>query len=240
MKIFSTIALIFLACAHGQHDAVAQTKFVPGNATGAAPGQSGASGAVQGRPGMPGAIQPMLNFVPSMPIEMRPSEKRPLLLKENERNPYARRSVHRETENQRGENVEELQIRERLSNLSVTGSSYGQNGLRLLLGDIILEKGQVVPQLIPDQTEHLQVIRVTKENVLLGWLDIETHELTGKTVQISYDLSPSVSYALQGQGSIDKEDGPSRRAMGLLRPDDVQMRQIDGMASNASEENEEE
>ncbi len=239
MKIFSTITLILLACVHGQHDAAAQTKFVPGNAAGAAPGQPGAFGAAQGRPGMPGALQPMLNFVPSMPIEMRPSEKRPLLLKESERNPYARRSVHRETENQRGENVEELQIREQLSNLSVTGSSYGQNGLRILLGDIILEKGRVVPQLIPDQTEHLQVIRVTKENILLGWLDIETHELTGKTVQISYDLSPSVSYALQGQGNIEEQDGPSRRVMGLLRHDDVQMRQIEGMASNASEEDEE-
>ncbi len=237
MKILSAILSILAVSTMGQLSVNAQVKFVPGQPGAAVPGQPGSFAPGQMRPGMPGA-QPMLNFVPSMMIEMRPSEKRPLLLKENERNPYARRSAQRENQMERSENAEELQIREQLSNLEVTGSSYGQNGLRLLLGDIIIEKGLIVPQLIPSQTEHLQVIRVTKENILLGWLDIESYELTGKTVQISYDLGPSVSYALHGQGEID-EDGPARRLMGVIRSDDLHMKQVEGMAVNSADEEEE-
>lgn len=158
------------------------------------------------------------NFSPTRMIGMRPGEKRPLILKSNERNPYANRSPEKDAVNEEGENAEEIQIRERLNSLSVTGRSRGPNGLRLLLGDIILEPGRVLPELLEDQSESLKVVEVNEESLLLAWLDIETGEPTGKTMSIIYDLSPSISYALHGQSGADRELGiDSKPLMGVMK-----------------------
>ena len=142
-------------------------------------------------PGVAPAIAPAAAYNPSRVIKMHPDEKRPLLLTERERNPYARRSPDASPINENGENEEEIQIRQSLTSLSVTGQVRGgSNGLRVLLGDIILEKGRILPQLLPEQSENLQVVEVTEENVVFAWLDIETGEPTGKTMQLPYDVSP--------------------------------------------------
>ncbi|MDF1825654.1 MAG: hypothetical protein P1U68_13495 [Verrucomicrobiales bacterium] len=170
--------------------------------------------------GMPGTTPAALSYIPGRTIEMSPEQKRPLLLKEGERNPYARRSPEQENVNDEGENAEEMQIRQRLSSLSVSGKSQGSKGLRILLGDIILEQGRILPQLLLDQTQNLKVIEVSEDAVLLGWLDIETGELTGKTIPVTYDLSPSISYALHGQDRSRSEEGEgivAERQMGVLR-----------------------
>ncbi|MEM1441819.1 MAG: hypothetical protein AAGF67_05725 [Verrucomicrobiota bacterium] len=203
----------------------------------------GLSGALHGQapavpgqpaPGMPGAAPAVSNFVPSRTIEMVPDQKRPLLLKSEERNPYARRSPDREDLNEQGENAEELEIRERLSTLSVSGQSHGKNGLRVLLGDIIIEKGAVLPKLLEDQTEDLKVMEVNEDSVVLGWLDIETGELTGKTMQMAYDLTPKVNYALHGQERIVGKDGNTQmaeRRMGVLYIGQERKKQKDAMAA---------
>lgn len=166
-----------------------------------------------------GAAVPVTSYTPSREIEMQPEDKRSLSLKVNERNPYARRSAKETAELEGTENEEELRLRDLLSSLSVTGRSRGPNGLRILLGDIILERGKILPQLIVDQSEQLQVIEVNDDTVILGWLDIETGELTGKTTQVSYDLSPSISYALHGQpGGRNTGSGKSKEPrMGVLK-----------------------
>ena len=170
---------------------------------------------------MPAAApSPAANFVPGRMIGMRPDEKRPLALKENERNPYAKRSEEEEATGDEGVNAEEQQIRARLSSLSVSGRSQGPNGLRVLLGDIILEQGRLLPQLLQEQSENLKVVEINEDTVILGWLDIETGEPTGKTMQVAYDLTPMVSYALHGQEApvVDEHSGEvAERAMGVLR-----------------------
>tara|TARA_R110002096_G_scaffold28985_19_gene87547 strand:+ start:804 stop:1337 length:534 start_codon:yes stop_codon:yes gene_type:complete len=168
-------------------------------------------------------------------IEMRPSEKRPLLVNAIERNPYARRSPDQENVSDEGENVEEIRIRSKLSSLSVSGQSDGPNGIRLLLGDIIIERGQRLPQLFPDQNEQLQVVEVTGDKVRLGWVDAITGELTGRTMQMTYDLSPSVAYALQGQGRLVEDDSgrTPKRLMGVLRMDGKQSQPASGVATRS-------
>lgn len=198
-----TLPLLFFASFALSHFAIAQAPVVPG--------QPGAA--------IPGAVPPVASYTPSRSIEMIPEQKRPLILKSEERNPYARRSPDREELNDQGDNAEEMEIRDRLSSLSVSGQSQGNNGLRVLLGDIILEKGGVLPKLLEDQTEDLQVIEVSEDSVILGWLDIETGELTGKTMQMAYDLTPSVTYALHGQERGVGENGGlqmAERRMGVL------------------------
>lgn len=176
--------------------------------------------AQDGNDGMPAVVPAALSYVPGRTIEMTPDQKRPLLLKEGERNPYARRAPEQENLTDDGENAEEMQIRQRLSSLSVSGKSQGSKGLRILLGDIILEQGRILPQLLVEQTQNLKVIEVSEDAVLLGWMDIETGELTGKTIPVTYDLSPSIAYALHGQERGVSETGEpmmADRQMGVLR-----------------------
>lgn len=169
--------------------------------------------------GLEAAPVPAANFVPGRMIGMRPEQKRPLELKENERNPYAKRSAEEEATGEDGVNEEEQQIRARLSSLSVSGRSQGPNGLRILLGDIILEQGRLLPQLLEEQSENLKVIEINEDTVILGWLDIESGEPTGKTMQVAYDLTPMVTYALHGQEApvADEEGEIAERRMGVMR-----------------------
>src|SRR5690606_32505923 len=74
------------------------------------------------------------------------------------------------------------------------------------------------PQLLEDQSEHLRVVELNENTVVLGWFDLETGKPTGKTMQVAYDLSPSVSYALQGQAPVEGGKGVAMRRMGVLRP----------------------
>lgn len=162
---------------------------------------------------------PAANFVPGRMIGIRPDQKGPLVLKENERNPYAKRSAEEEATDENGVNQEEEQIRARLISLTVSGRSQGPNGLRVLLGDIILEQGRLLPQLLEEQSENLKVLEINENTVILGWLDIESNEPTGKTMQVAYDLTPVVTYALHGQEAPTNVEGGevAERRMGVMR-----------------------
>lgn len=177
---------------------------------------------------------PAVSFVPVRVIQMRPTEKRPLDLKEDERNPYAKRNPQSEVASAEEGDAEELRIRQRISMLRVSGSSMGPNGLRVLMGDIILEKGRVLPQLLEDQSEILQVLELTEDAAILGWIDRETNQVTGKTIQVSYDLAPSVSYALQGQAADERGEGSPAPRMGVIRVNEERKSREPGMAARAS------
>jgi hypothetical protein len=177
---------------------------------------------------------PAVSFVPVRVIQMRPTEKRPLALKEDERNPYAKRNPQSEVVSAQEGDAEELRIRQRISMLRVSGRSMGPNGLRVLLGDIILEKGRVLPQLLEDQSEILQVLELSEDAAVLGWIDRETNQVTGKTIQVSYDLAPSVSYALQGQAGEERGEGEAAPRMGVIRVNDDRKAREADMAARGS------
>ena len=152
-------------------------------------------------------------------IDMRPNEKRSLTLKSSERNPYAKRAIQEGEDDEAEQSTEELSIRKKLRALSVTGASRSANGLRLLMGDIQIERGIELPQLLKSQTQNLKVIDVAEKKIVLGWVDLETGQLTGKTMKIIYDLTPTVRYVLQGQVGNTEQGGIAKRPeMGILRP----------------------
>ncbi len=64
---------------------------------------------------------------------------------------------------------EENQIRELLEKLRVVGVSPGRRGLRVMLGDMVLEPGVLVPQVLADQTIALRVASITPEAICLVW-----------------------------------------------------------------------
>ena len=156
----------------------------------------------------------------SRTIEMRPTEKRSLALKPSERNPYAQRTPQDGLSEDEEQGEEEIAIRKKLGALQVTGGSRNNNNklTTVLLGDIRIKRGMIMPQLLTNQTQQLKVTEITENKIVLGWLDIETGELTGKTMQLPFDLSPSVIYVLHGQGGAVIPGVKKTRQMGVLKP----------------------
>lgn len=180
------------------------------------------------------APAPAASFNPTRPIKMRPPQKRALLLKESERNPYARRNPHEEVAAQETINAEEIRIRNHIASMRVAGRSTGPNGMRVLLGDLILEEGRILPQLIEGQSEGLRVIDVNEDTVVLGWIDAENGNPTGKSMQIGYDLSPVVSFALGApETSRDGNSDPPR--MGRIHIDRERKKETQTIARAGSE-----
>lgn len=189
--------------------------------------------------GFPVPAQTAVKTRTSRMIEMRPSQKRPLTLKSQERNPYARRSEGERTATTTGVDSEESRIRGRLGALAVTGSSRGPNNdLKVQMGDITLEQGRILPQLIEDQTVNLQVTELTEESITLGWLDIETMEFTGKTMRVAYDLSPKIMYQLSGQARQVSKTGAKtvKPKMGYLQLGKKNQNRAAGIVSKDSED----
>ncbi len=166
-------------------------------------------------PATNGSSQPSYNI----DIEMKPADKRPLRLKENERNPFEKRSAKDEEFTETDTDSEESKLREILTQLRVGGSSRGTNGLRILLGDMNLEEGMFLPKLIPVQNDALKVTEITEEALTLSWVDTESGVLTGKTLQLTFDLTPTIQYGLPGQPVIlDTSGNPSpSTVMGVMR-----------------------
>lgn len=153
-------------------------------------------------------------------ISLMPDDKRALVLKGDERNPFARRNpdVDLITEESDQETEADL-IRDILNALPVTGRSMGPNGLRVLAGEIVFERGKMVDHVIPDQTENLIVENVNEASIELAWIDMETGKLTGKRLNLTYDLSAKIRYVLKGQAYLAARDGsttPAQPQMGVL------------------------
>ena len=141
-------------------------------------------------------------------ISIMPGDKRPLLLKGDERNPFARRNpdvdlITEETEQE----TEADFIRDILNSLPITGRSYGPRGLRILAGEIIFERGKMVDQVIEGQTENLIVENISDHTIELAWIDMETGKLSGKRLTLTYDLTPKVRYQLKGPGLMRTPEG---------------------------------
>ncbi|MCB1229600.1 MAG: hypothetical protein KDN19_05010 [Verrucomicrobiae bacterium] len=141
-------------------------------------------------------------------ISIMPGDKRSLVLKGDERNPFARRNpdVDLITEETEQETEADL-IRNVLNNLPITGRSNGPQGYRVLAGEIIFERGKMVDQVIESQTENLIVERITDTSIELAWIDAETGKLNGKRLTLTYDLTPKVRYLLKGPGLVSGPDG---------------------------------
>jgi hypothetical protein len=152
-----------------------------------------------------GSAQAQQSFLPDAPAAkqdgvkytlLKPSDKTSELVKVGERNPFAK-TDEGNSPNQKSLNEENL-IRERLEKLRVVGVSPGNNGLRVMLGDIVLECGQQVPPLLPDQTVALKVGSITGQAIELLWLEARPEGLPARKLTIPVDLRPYVRYQLKG------------------------------------------
>lgn len=169
-------------------------------------------------------------------IEMRPTEKRPLVLKEEERNPYERRTVQEDEFNEKDATSEEVRLREIITSLPISGSSRDTNGnMRLLLGDIAIEQGKYLPPLVHPQTDQLKILEITPEYLTIAWIDPESNQPTGKTMQLQYDLSPTITYGLPGQLSGTGESEANQR-LGVMNIGKLRKKLAAQLAAEAEEE----
>ncbi len=144
-----------------------------------------------------------------------PEQKTPTLISESERNPFGTRTKKEDVAVYDKES-EESQIRRIFTQLQVNGMSEARNGFqRVLLGDMILEKGKKVPPLIDRQSETLIVSDITDEQVELSWVDEATMRLDGRKLLIPIALDPTVEFVLKGQPGGDEK----RRAVKIFKDD---------------------
>ncbi len=140
---------------------------------------------------------------------LKPADKSSEQVKADERNPFVKVDDCLAGPNQKALN-EENQIRDRLSKLRVCGVMPGQNGLRVMLGDIVLESGQVVPQMLADQSVALRVGSITPQAIELQWLEQRKDGMAPRKVVIPVDLRPYVRYMLQGRAVEKPADKPDK------------------------------
>ena len=129
---------------------------------------------------------------------LKPADKTSELVKADERNPFALNDADARSQTQKGTH-EENEIRERLEKLRVVGVSPGDRGLRVMLGDMVLEAGQLVPQLLPDQSVALRVGTISSQAIELFWIEAKPSGLPPRKLTIAVDLRPYVRYQLMGQ-----------------------------------------
>ncbi len=125
-----------------------------------------------------------------------PSEKTSERVKETERNPFGQAQEEHKDEF-KASNEENL-VRDQLMKLRVVGVIPDVKGTRVMLGDMVLSQGQVVPTVIPEQTLMLRVSKVTSQVIEFEWIEKKLTGLPARTFPIPVDVSPKVRYQLAG------------------------------------------
>lgn len=144
-----------------------------------------------------------------------PEEKTPELVKPNEANPFGGLIDEKTKDTASGE---ETKVSDLLRGLPVVGKSSRNI---VLLGDIILRRGQLVPPVIPNQTVQLKVNDITPDHIELVWVEKKPTGLNPRLLMIATDVSPQVKQRLPGSmgaGSGGPNGGPVMTVVGRNKP----------------------
>lgn len=145
-----------------------------------------------------------------------PNQKTSEQVKEGERNPFTKVNQGAQNMDSSG-TTEENEIRDRLAKLRVVGVSPGVRGLRVMLGDMVLEPGEDVPQVLPEQTLSLRVGTISPRAIELVWVEKKPSGLPARTLTIPVDLRPYVRSILKGQANTvnqwEKEKAETARGV---------------------------
>lgn len=112
--------------------------------------------------------------------------------------------------------AEDAKVTEILRSLPVNGKSSRNT---VLLGDIILRRGELVPEILPNQTVQLKVQDITQDHVELVFIEHKPTGLPPRTLTLYTDVSPQVKLRLPGGGGgIATRHGSGAHApMGVIR-----------------------
>jgi len=143
-----------------------------------------------------------VNATEADPRLVMPGDIKPEKINAQERNPFERRvELKSEDELAAGAELsEEDRVRQKFNSLKVRG---GTAGVRVLLSDMILEKGKLVDPVLADQTINLVVSELTTDEIVLTWVD-DIGKKRPRTIVVPYDLTPRVASQLSGQTDLKK------------------------------------
>ncbi len=138
-----------------------------------------------------------------------PEEKNAEMVKAEENNPFEAVTSEAQDEG----DTEENRVRDILLTMPAVGGGSGPDGMRVMLGSMRLEAGQMVPNVLPDQQVMLKVKSVTPQLIELVWVEQKPSGLPPKPFVIPVDVSPSVRYRMpSGNGEQRGGIGTMRRA----------------------------
>jgi len=147
--------------------------------------------------------QAMAEGITASDVGTLPSQRIPSSVNAGDRNPFQTHIAQVEdTPGSFDGDSEESRIRKVFSGLKVTGRVPASDGgsPRVLVGDLILKEGAIVPQVIENQTDILKVTRITDKEVELTWVAEEVADQPRK-LPIAINLEPEVSFILPGRGN---------------------------------------
>lgn len=122
-----------------------------------------------------------------------PDEKTPESIKPNEVNPFSKNAQTGEDESSSEENA----VRDALMTLPITGvSTDAQGNRRLMLGPIKLERGMIVPPILPDQAVNLRVNAITEQAIELVWIEKKNTGLPPRALIIPFNVKPTIRHRL--------------------------------------------
>jgi hypothetical protein len=121
-----------------------------------------------------------------------PEEKTPELI-----NPFEAAADQNEKEG----DTEENRVRDRLLQMHAKGGGNGPEGMRVMLGSMRLEAGQMVPDVLPDQQVKLKVKSISPTQIEMVWVEKKPTGLPPKPFVIDVDVSPRVRYQMPSPGA---------------------------------------
>jgi hypothetical protein len=118
-----------------------------------------------------------------------PDEKNPENVKPIEPNPFNKQSSADEDDSSSEENA----VREALASLPVSGlSNDPRGGKRIMMGPFRLERGMIVPPLLPQQAVALRVNSISDTVIEFVWIEKKNTSLTPRTLTLPFTTRPTV------------------------------------------------
>ena len=139
-------------------------------------------------------------------VLIMPDEKAPDLIKASEATPFGGVLDDKDKRNESGE---EIRVSEKLRSMKVVGKSSAKKWV--MLGDLILKKGDLVPPIISNQSVQLLVRDVTPDYIEMAWVEKKPTGQEPRRLMIQTDVSPRVLHRLPGS-SLGAEGTPGKEA----------------------------
>lgn len=134
-------------------------------------------------------------------VLIMPEEKTAEPVKSTERNPFGKSAEDIQAATNGKGTTEENNIRNHMEKLKIVGVAPGPKGLRVMLGNMLLETDGIVPPVIADQTMRLRVSRISEQSIELAWVEKKPTGMPASTLVLPVDLRPYVRYKLPGQSA---------------------------------------
>lgn len=107
-------------------------------------------------------------------VGILPQDKKAIEVSPDESNPFAIvANIKPKDESIVDSTLEEQKIRTFFTDISIQGITRSQDGYKVLMGGMILEVGDMVPPVVANQTERLQVTKIDEESIEVSWVEDE-------------------------------------------------------------------